>query len=174
LQNFREEDLNFLRRAFIYFADKIVGVGGFQIALTLLSNGDLTDEEISELTGIPITTVRNILITLQNLGLLTLIKEKQKNTNWINYYWHVEPLAVKRFLRDRLRESIINLKRLNEQLKEDEFYECLNCGMVFSRDEVEETDFKCKVCGAEVQPFEFNIDLDPLIKELADRLKGVK
>ncbi len=169
-----EENLNFLRRTFIYLVDRLVGDGGFQIAIALLNQGNLTDEQLSEITGIPITTVRNILITLQNLGLLTLIKERQKNTGWINYYWHIEPLAVKRFFKDRLKESIINLKKYYEELNNENFYYCQECHITYTRDEAEANDFKCKVCGSELFPLERPKNLEKLLQKLIDRYKSLK
>ncbi|MGQ4891004.1 MAG: helix-turn-helix domain-containing protein [Candidatus Njordarchaeia archaeon] len=169
-----EEDLNFLRRTFIYLLDKIVGDGGFQIAITLLNQGSLTDEQISEITGLPITTVRNILITLQNLGLLSLIKEKQKNTGWINYYWYIDPLSVKRFLKERLRVSILNLKKFFEELNNDNFYYCPECNITYVKDDAEENDFKCRVCGSPLLPLEAPKNLEKLIKGLIERYANIK
>ena len=169
-----EKDLNFLRRTFIYLVDKLVGDGGFQIAIALLNQGGLTDEQISEITGLSITSVRNILITLQNLGLLILVKEKQKNTGWINYYWYVDPLSVKRFFKEQLRVSILHIKRFIDELNNDNFFYCQDCNIKYVRDEAEKNDYKCKVCGGELVPFEPPKKLDNVISSLIERYKSIK
>ena len=168
-----ERDLNFLRRIFLYVVDRLVGDGGFQIAVALLNQGGLTDEQLSEITGLSITAVRNILITLQNLGLLSLIKEKQKNTGWINYYWYAEPLSVKRFFKEQLRRSIIHLREYIKELKEGNIFYCQECGIKYIRDEAERNEFVCKVCGGELAPYEASKNLDNIVSELIEKYRSI-
>ena len=90
-------EVNRARRLFLFLAQKMAGDRGLQIAAAIISNGFLTDEQISEITGLSITSVRNILALLRNSGLLHIIRERD-NSGWTIYYWgHRPPRSIPRF-----------------------------------------------------------------------------
>jgi len=163
-------ELNKARVLFLYLAQKMTGDRGLQIAAAILSNGFLSSEQLSEITGLPITSVRSIVETLRNLGLLYMVTEKD-DSGWTIYYYGTDPLAVYRVFKDRLKQAIRNLKRYAEYSVTGSFYKCPECGIKLSRDVAEMEDYKCPVCGAELIKAEPILGLSDLVDLLIEKYK---
>ncbi|MCD6491887.1 MAG: hypothetical protein ACP6IQ_04900 [Candidatus Njordarchaeia archaeon] len=164
-----EKELNRIRRLFIYLAKKLAGEGGLQIASALINQGGLTDEQLSEITGLPITNIRNLLTTLRNEGILYNIKEKDMNSGWTLYYWFADPLTIKRIFKDRLRESINKLRVLMKLNQEGNFFICPECNIKFSKTDAENNNYKCPICGVDLVPAEPIIGLGKIVNKLLEK-----
>ncbi|MHA1616007.1 MAG: hypothetical protein ACTSX9_01705 [Candidatus Njordarchaeales archaeon] len=164
--SFSEIELNKIRIMFLFLAQKLGGESGLQIAAALLSNGNLTEEEIAKITGLPLTDVRNIIATFKSEGLIFSIKERDPETGWTLNYWSTDPLIIYRAFKNRLKQAIYNLSRLAELLEREEIYVCQECGHKVLGEEAEKTNFTCPVCGAELKRQEELPDFKEVIKEV--------
>lgn len=140
---------DFLRRIFLFLAEKIAGLKGLQVAASLLSQGNLTARQISEQTGLILNEVRHMLFLLENQGLLYSFQREKKGSNWTTYSWESSLSLVKRVFRQKLKTVIHLLKDYEEAIEEDKFFYCSNCNTYYERSENPNIQ-KCMFCGAEL------------------------
>lgn len=169
---FSELEINKARRLFLFLAHKMAGDRGLQIAASIISNGFLTDEQISEITGLSITSVRNILSILRNAGILHIIRQRD-NSGWTLYYWGTDPLIVQRVFRERMKEAIKHLKIYLEYSVNEYFYYCIDCGVRVSKDVADANDYTCPVCGGTLVQEEPSTELIKFLEMLVEKYRKV-
>lgn len=140
---------NYLRRLFLFLAEKIAGLKGLQVASSLLSQGNLTAHQISEQTGLILNEVRHTLFLLENQGLLYSFQKEQEGSNWTTYSWESSLSLVKRVFRQRLKSTIHLLKEYVDAIGDREFLYCANCDTYYSKSEHPNIT-KCKFCGGDL------------------------
>lgn len=165
-----ELEVNKARRLFLYLAQKMAGDRGLQIAAAILSNGFLSDEQLSEITGMPITSVRTHREFLKNYGLLYEVRERDRG-GWTISYWGTDPLVVYRVFKNRLKHVIKNIRGYIEYSFNEAFYYCPECKVKFSRDVAEVNKYRCQVCGAELIKEEPVSELTKLVDELIEKYR---
>ncbi len=168
--DFSEIDLNKARRIFLFLAHKLAGDSGLQIAAAIVSNGYLTDDQLSEITGMSITSVRNAREILRNAGLLHEIRERD-DSGWIISYWGTDPLSVYRVFRDRLKQVIRHFRSYIEYALVSSFYVCQECGARFSSDEAESSGYQCPICGGGLVREDFPLEFTKLVDDLIEKYR---
>ncbi|GEM_PF-1469138 len=163
---FSEIELNKIRILFLFLAQKLAGESGLQVAAAIISNGNLTEDEIAKITGLPIADVRNIIGTFKSEGLIFSIKERDPDTGWTVNYWSTDPLVIYRVFKNRLKQAIYNLSKLAELLEREEIYVCEECGYKTLSDEAEKHNYRCPVCGGDLRKQDELPDFRELVKEL--------
>ncbi len=169
---FSELEINKARRLFLFLAQKMAGDRGLQIASAIISNGFLTDEQISEITGLSITSVRNILSILRNAGILHVIRQRD-HSGWTLYYWGTDPLIIYRVFKDRIKQAIKHLKIYLEYSINESFYYCTECGVRVSKDVAELNNYTCPVCGGTLVQEEPATELIKFLEMLVEKYKKV-
>ena len=133
---------------FIYLA-KVAGPEGLEIAKRLSKNG-LTDQQIAEETGRDLNLVRRTLYTLYEHHLVSYDLERDKETGWMLYRWHLDFADVDRRLADDARKLIFALEKWLDEEQNTVYYTCDNhCGrytFAMASGEVCGYEFVCPTC----------------------------
>ncbi|MDO5852211.1 MAG: transcription factor E [Methanobacteriaceae archaeon] len=129
--------------------------------LNCLFKGQMTDEEISEETGIKLNFVRKILYKLYDVGIATYKRKKDPETQWFTYRWKFESKKAAKII-EQTYEA--HNKDIEESLKYEEnnlFFMCPN-GCRYSFDEATDFQFVCPRCELKLD----YKDNQPIIDEL--------
>ncbi len=149
-----------------YFKRRI-GDEGLGIMMSV-PEGEITDEEIAELSDTKLTAVRKTLYRLYESRIAEYRTERDDSSGWITYLWRFNYDNVKKILED---EADSKLKELESQLEEERkgvFYQC-GCQRVLF-EEAAEKNFMCAECGTN---FEY-ISNDELIQELEEKIAKIE
>lgn len=132
---------------------------------------DLTEDEISEKTGLAKNVTRKNLYHLQEYRLVSYKRIKNRETGWYYYYWRVNSEELPLVLLDMKREIVAKLKLKAEALSRGASgYVCPKCGRRYSFDEAFNREFTCEVCNVELVYTEEKLSLDKLW-EIINRLE---
>jgi transcription initiation factor TFIIE subunit alpha len=139
------------------FSDKVIR--GFLLSLVgedglkMIENmpeGNVTDEEISQKTGILLNTVRRTLFILYENKFAIVVRERDSNSGWLTYLWHLDFSDIEHQLMREKKKLFKNLKARLEFEENNVFYVCpQNCARLLF-DEATETEFLCPMCGEDL------------------------
>jgi transcription initiation factor IIE alpha subunit len=76
-------------KANLAYLEKLVGPQGLEMIKRLSTNG-LTDQQIAQETDSNVNIVRRTLSTLYEHRLASYTIERDKETGWMLYHWHVD------------------------------------------------------------------------------------
>lgn len=127
----------------------LVGDEGIKV-ITNMPEGEVTDEEVSQVTDVALNVVRRTLYILFENRLAFYRRERNKDSGWLTYLWKLDLSGINNLLDDQLIKLIKNLKIKLDFENSNMFYICNNnCGR-FVFDVVSETEFLCPICGDDV------------------------
>jgi len=127
----------------------LVGEEGIKV-ITNMPEGEVTDEEVSQVTDVALNVVRRTLYILFENRLAFYRRERNKDSGWLTYLWKLDLSGINNLLDDQLVKLIKNLKTKLAFEDSNMFYICNNnCGR-FVFDVVSETEFLCPICGDDV------------------------
>ena len=127
----------------------LVGEEGMDVVLNMPEE-EVTDEEVAEVTGVPLNVVRRTLYILFENRLATYRRERNKDSGWLTYLWKLDLSGINDLLVTETNKLLNNLKIKLEFEDQNMFYICNNkCGR-FVFDIVAETEFICPNCGEDV------------------------
>ncbi len=127
----------------------LVGEEGIKV-ITNMPEGEVTDEEVSQVTDVALNVVRRTLYILFENRLAFYRRERNKDSGWLTYLWKLDLSGINNLLDDQLIKLIKNLKTKLAFEDNNMFYTCNNnCGR-FVFDVVSETEFLCPICGDDV------------------------
>lgn len=127
----------------------LVGEEGIKV-ITNMPEGEVTDEEVSQVTDVALNVVRRTLYILFENRLAFYRRERNKDSGWLTYLWKLDLSGINNLLDDQLIKLIKNLKTKLDFENNNMFYICNNnCGR-FVFDVVSETEFLCPICGDDV------------------------
>ncbi|ATZ60849.2 MAG: transcription factor [Methanosarcinales archaeon Met12] len=139
---------NAVTRAYI---TKLIGEEGIPM-IEKMPEGEVTDVEISKITGVALNLVRRSLFILYENRLAEYRRERDKDSGWLTYLWRVDLHNIEQAMELELRKLLNNLQKRLASEKGNMFYVCTeNCGR-FLFDLAAKTNFVCPFCGA---PLEF-------------------
>lgn len=141
-----------------------------------ISSRELTDEEISKITGIRVNDIRSALYQLYDKRLAFYRRSRDPDTGWYVYHWRMDPEGRERVL-DGVKEK--DLETLQERLEyeqENIFFVCRtgNCSR-FTFDIAADNGFKCPNCGSMLEHHDNSkiiANLESKIEELEGQLSG--
>ncbi len=122
-----------------------------KIFTTLLSqsnNRGLSDEELSEITGIKQGEIRNTLRMLYELRMVGYRRGRHPVTGATRYYWYPDYTGINMALLWRRKKVLEKLKIRLEYEENNTFFRCPNDGTRFTFDEAYEYDFQCPKCNS--------------------------
>ncbi|MHA1410700.1 MAG: transcription factor E [Candidatus Odinarchaeia archaeon] len=138
----------------------------------LSEDEEITDEELSQKTGLKLNLVRKILYKLYDSHLASYRRVRDKNTGWFIYYWKLNPEKIYDVAKKR---KLSVLKRLEERLnfeKNHQFYYCENDDSIrLTFEEAMEAAFKCPHCDG-MLVFRDNSDIIRVLSEKINDLKA--
>lgn len=148
---------------------RLVGEEGLQLLLRFPDEGEHSDEELAESTGINLNSVRHSLYTLYERRLAVYRRVKDNETGWLTYLWHLQLDELEAVLAeelDRVKEKLVVRERYEE---ENDFYLCKTCGAMFTFNDAYKHDFSCTNCDVPLAHF----DNEMLALALRRRLEAI-
>jgi len=154
----------------LYKVAKIIGgEEAIKIVKVLKNNEELTDEEISEKTGINLNLVRKILYKLYNHSIVGLRRERDEGSGWFIFYWTLQPSQIDGFIINQMKRILEKLEMRLEYEKNHDFYYCFTPGCRrLSFEEAVEFVFKCPSCGKPLQHFDNTAIIEALSKKIEE------
>jgi transcription initiation factor TFIIE subunit alpha len=112
-------------KAKLAYLEKLVGSQGLEM-IERLSKNELTDLQMAQETGCSLNVVRRTLFTLYEHNLAFYTTERDKESGWMLYRWHLDLESVKHRLAADAHKLISNLEKwLDGELK-TVYYTCDN------------------------------------------------
>jgi len=148
----------------------LVGEEGMNVVLKM-PEGEVTDEDVSIVTEVPLNIVRRTLYILFENRLATYRRERNKDSGWLTYLWKIDMSGINELLENETNKLLNNLKVKLEFEDENMFYICVNnCGR-FVFNIVAETEYLCPSCGEEVI-FEDNEKVKQILRKRIQELQN--
>lgn len=125
-----------------------IGEEALTVADTI-SARELTDEEISKVTGFRINEVRSSLYRLYDYRLAFYRRSRDPKTGWFIYHWRIDPDSRLRVLEGQKRKDLKVLRSRLEYEEQNIFFVCKagNCSR-FTFEIAADNGFKCPNCGS--------------------------
>lgn len=133
---------------------KLVGEEGLKV-IRNMPPGEVTDERISEVTGVLLNIVRRTLFILYENRLASYRRERDTNSGWLTYLWTLNMDNIESLLTAESRKLLKNLETRLEFEQDNMFYVCESCGKRYLFETASESNFVCPACSARLD-FEDN------------------
>jgi len=153
------------------FVEEIGGEEAKEVIKALEKKVEATDEELAEITGIRVNTVRKILYSLYDNQLAEFRRTRDKDTGWYYYYWHLETKRLSDIIRSKKMQELKKLKEALEEETKEIYYHCgtpSHPRLTF--DEAMEYEFRCPLCGEMLMQY----DNSEVVKGLQERIKKLE
>ncbi|HJJ35775.1 MAG TPA: transcription factor [Methanocorpusculum sp.] len=147
---------------------KLVGEEGIELIKTCPEE-EHSDEEIAEITGINLNSVRHTLYSLYEKRLAEYRRIKNNETGWLTYLWVLKMENMESVLQNEMR---VVSEKLSARLKFDQnndFYQCPACGKMLTFNDALSLNFVCPECGENMNHF----DDELLVNALDKRIKKI-
>jgi len=147
------------------------GEDGTKVIKILQERGNITVEELSEITGIEINDIRKLLYRFYNHSIVTNRRFRDKDTGWFIFQWSLKPELIEAYVHSVKQKILRKLEtRLEYELKH-EFYHCGNPQCPKTTFETAmDTVFHCPYCNEPLH----RVDNAPVIKFLEDKIAEIK
>lgn len=155
------------------YVHKLVGDEGIDIVEKMrekVPDKEVTDEKISELSGINLNLVRKTLYILYENHLALYRRERDKDSGWLTYLWKLDLGNAENMLKNETRKLIKKLERRLE-FENNEFYVCEEeppHRILF--DYAVDANFTCPVDGTPMSYYD-NVAEKQALQERIDKLK---
>jgi len=137
----------------------------------LKSSDEITDDEITNKTGIRLNSVRKILYKLYDHSLVSLRRTRDPKTGWFIFHWKLQPSQLEGFILSQKRRV---LEKLNTRLgyeKNHDFYYCSTPGCKkIPFEEAVELVFRCPTCGKPLMYY----DNDKIVHALTRKVEQLR
>jgi transcription initiation factor TFIIE subunit alpha len=145
------------------------GEEAVEVIKALEKKKESTDEELAEITGIRVNTVRKVLYMLYDQGLAEFKRIRDKETGWYYYYWRLETKRLPEIIRAK---KMAELKKLREMLEEETseiYYHCGTPGHPkLTFDEAMEYEFQCPICGQMLMQYDNTVVVEELKRRIEE------
>ncbi len=159
-----DEDYN--NPAIYQYLLKLVGEEGLDL-IRKCPDAEHSDEEIAEITGINLNSVRHTLYSLYEHRLAEYRRIKNAETGWLTYLWVMRMERIFSVLHGEMQTAV---EKLSSRLRYDEghdFYQCKNCGVMCTFTEAMERNFACPQCGEMMIHFDDELLVSALQRRVA-------
>ncbi len=151
------------------YLHRLIGDEGLDLLERFPEEGEYSDEELAEKTGINLTSVRHTLYTLYEKRLAEYRRLKNTETGWLTYLWTLRLDRIQAAITEDMRMMLEKLEARQCYEEENDIYLCKTCG-TFTFNEVVELDFACPRCSAPVEHF----DNEALLSALKRRISAIR
>lgn len=151
------------------YLSRLIGDGGLDLLERFPEDGEFSDEELAEKTGINLNSVRHTLYTLYEKRLAEYRRLKNTETGWLTYLWTMRLDRIENAIQEDMKIMLEKLEARESYEEKNDFYLCRNCG-TFTFNEVMEIDFVCPRCSQPVEHF----DNEPLLSALKKRIAAIR
>ncbi len=143
----------------------LVGEEGLKM-IENMPEGEVTDEEIAEKSGVLLNTVRRTLFILYENKFAIVARERDSNSGWLTYLWHLNFLDIEHQLMREKKKLMRNLKTRLDFEEGNVFYVCPQGCVRLLFDEATETEFLCPMCGEDLTYYDNSVFVEALRKRL--------
>jgi transcription initiation factor TFIIE subunit alpha len=151
------------------YLHRLIGDEGLNLLGRFPEEGEYSDEDLAEKTGINLNSVRHTLYTLYEKRLAEYRRLKNTETGWLTYLWTLRLDRIEAAILDDMRLILEKLEARENFEEENDFYLCETCG-TFTFNEVMELDFACPRCSQPVEHF----DNEALLSALKRRISAMR
>ncbi|WP_340818584.1 transcription factor [Methanolobus sp. WCC4] len=128
---------------------RLVGEDGLQMIIDM-PEGEVTDEQIAEATGILLNIVRRTLFILNENKLAVCRRERDSSSGWLTYLWTLDMTDIGPQLVKEKKRLVKHLKTRLEFEGENVFYACPEGCLRLNFNEATECEFLCPYCGEDM------------------------
>jgi transcription initiation factor TFIIE subunit alpha len=154
--------------AFNAYLMRLIGEDGIDLLRKFPSEGEHSDEELAETTGINLNTVRHTLYTLYEKRLAQYRRIKNAETGWLTYLWRLRLDILDETIAAELQHLFEKLNSREIFEEENDFYICKECGVIYTFAVAIGYDFECPHCSEKMDHFENELLLKSLKKRVSD------
>jgi transcription initiation factor TFIIE subunit alpha len=147
-----------------YFLN-LIGEEGFKVVKNM-PEGEVTDEQIAEATGVLLNIVRRTLFILYENRLAVYRRVRDIDSGWLTYLWKLDLSNLENQLELESKKVLKNLKTKLESEEGKVFYICKNHCNRYLFEFAVELEFICPVCG---EMLEYQ-DNENIIRSLKKRI----
>jgi transcription initiation factor TFIIE subunit alpha len=151
------------------YLHRLIGDEGLDLLGRFPEEGENSDEDLAEKTGINLNSVRHTLYTLYEKRLAEYRRLKNTETGWLTYLWTLRLDRVEAAILEDMKLILEKLEARENFEEENDFYLCETCG-TFTFNEVMELDFACPRCSQPVEHF----DNEALLSALKRRISALR
>ncbi|NPE31965.1 transcription factor [Methanococcoides sp. SA1] len=148
---------------------QLIGEEGIEM-IKNMPEGEVTDEQIAEASGVMLNIVRRTLFILNENKLAVCRRERDSSSGWLTYLWQLDLSDIESHLVKEKKRIIKNLEMRYNFEEDSVFYTCPEGCVRFEFKEASKCEFMCPVCGEDMM-FEDNSDM---VKKLRDRLDALE
>lgn len=148
---------------------RLVGEDGVEM-IKNMPEGEVTDEQIAESTGILLNIVRRTLFILNENKLAVCRRERDSSSGWLTYLWTLDMTDVGPQLMKEKKRLVKNLKTRLEFEEDSVFYNCPEGCVRMNFKEATECEFLCPLCGEDMM-FDDNAEL---IEKVVQRITDIE
>jgi transcription initiation factor TFIIE subunit alpha len=152
------------------YLDRLVGEEGISLIESFPGDGEYSDEELAEKTGINLNSVRHTLYTLYEKRLAEYRRIKNNETGWLTYLWQLRMNRIYEVIAEDMAQVLEKLEARARFEEENDFYICKSCGDIFTFDMAMDSEFKCPSCDNPLEHFDNEI----LLRALKKRIQAIK
>ncbi|MGQ0536062.1 MAG: transcription factor [Methanobacteriota archaeon] len=132
------------------YLERTVGDKGVSVAQILQELSKATDTEIAERLHEKPSHIRRILYDLYEARLAEYQKEKDKDTGWQTFIWHLTPDTARYALGQRKKREIAEIEVQLKFEEDNRFYTCPADKKRFAFEQAQDAEFHCPECSAEL------------------------
>jgi transcription initiation factor TFIIE subunit alpha len=151
------------------YLHRLIGDEGLNLLGRFPEEGEYSDEDLAEKTGINLNSVRHTLYTLYEKRLAEYRRLKNTETGWLTYLWTLRLDRTEAAILEDMKLILEKLEARENFEEENDFYLCETCG-TFTFNEVMELDFACPRCSQPVEHF----DNEALLSALKRRISSIR
>ncbi|MCM1987307.1 MULTISPECIES: transcription factor [Methanococcoides] len=148
---------------------QLIGEEGIEM-IENMPEGEVTDEQIAEASGVMLNIVRRTLFIMNENNLAVCRRERDSSSGWLTYLWQLDLSDIESHLAKEKKRITKNLEMRYNFEVDSVFYTCPEGCVRFEFKEASKCEFMCPVCGEDMM-FEDNSDT---VKKLRDRLDALE
>ncbi len=152
------------------YIHRMIGDNGIELIRRFPEEGEYSDEELAEKTGINLNTVRHTLYTLYEKRLAEYRRLKNNETGWLTYLWHLRIDRIHDVIEENIRDVIEHLDARLDFEERNDFYMCKDCGVIYTFTDAANWNFECPNCETMLDHF----DNELLVTALHKRVQKIK
>jgi len=157
------------------YIEETVGPEGMRLVDLLAAKEEATDSELAEALGEKPSHIRKILYDLYEARIAEYHKEKDKETGWLTFYWHITPDHARYALAQKHKREIGKLEAMLRYEQEHDFFICPSGRERFDFSAATEQNFHCPEHGDILQAHDNQSEIQHIrarIQELKRAAEG--
>lgn len=148
---------------------RLVGEDGLAM-IEKMPEGEVTDEQIAQATGILLNIVRRTLFILNENKLAICRRERDASSGWLTYLWTLDMSDIEKQLVKEKKRLVKNLKIRKEFEESNVFYVCPEGCVRMDFKQASDAVFMCPDCGEDM----VHQDNSPFIHRIQERIKNLE